>query len=106
MSTSQWLLIPTTGLPADLFGLGEPVVELDRGSCLLDAYLNARVLQEFQGLGHGVQAKQRAQTVEYLVQAVMLSGLPIEKVLAALSPPQSGQSGGQEPPAGGTTGQG
>jgi hypothetical protein len=42
---------------------------------------------------------QRAQSIEYFVQAVMLSGLPIEQVMAALNPPQQGQQGGPQNPA-------
>lgn len=42
---------------------------------------------------------QRAQTIEYLVQAVMLSGLPVEQVMAALNPPPQapGGAGGSGP---------
>lgn len=47
---------------------------------------------------------QRAQTVEYLVQAVMLAGSSIEQAQAGLSAPQ-GQQGGQQPGTG-ASGQG
>ncbi|MFG1857037.1 hypothetical protein ACGFJT_34735 [Actinomadura geliboluensis] len=44
--------------------------------------------------------EQRAQSIEYFVQAVLLSGLSIEQVTAALTPPQSGpQDTPQQAPA-------
>ncbi|WP_242886701.1 hypothetical protein [Actinomadura litoris] len=50
---------------------------------------------------------ERAKTVKYLVQAIMLSGLPIEQAVTVLNPQQqngqadkSGQAGGSGPSAG------